>query len=89
LVKKLLNLPKKYFFSKFFCFIFGTSKKKRYIKNKTQKFSIMKNLAIHTNRWFRGNEILLSAGYCSVNTMTIDQSKPKENPGLIYDIDIS
>jgi hypothetical protein len=49
----------------------------------------MKNFAIHTNRWFRGNEILLSTGYCSVNTMTIDQSKPKENPGLIYDIDIS
>jgi hypothetical protein len=44
----------------------------------------MRNLAIHTNRWFRGNEILLSAGYCSVSPIAIDQNKPEKNPGLKY-----
>lgn len=84
---KLKN-KKTFFYLKNLFYLWNSKRKKIYNK-KTQEISNVRNLAIHTNRWFRGNEILLSAGYCSVNPMTIDQSKPKENPGLKRDYDLS
>lgn len=49
----------------------------------------MRNFSLHTNYWFRGNKNLLSAGYCSVSPISIEQSKPDKNPGLKYNRSLS